>query len=366
MSPPTEQLIRDYLNRLSVAARGRLGAEDRRTLVTRTRDFIERNASQIGPANPMQVAALLSRMGDPSALVDQELSRLGAVRGDAELPPPGRDGKLVGRLRRRPGGASWHWPRPAGSRDLQLRVLNGTVAEQDESAIINGPAPIWVPTQFGRADAAASAPAAQEEEPAAFSQHEAGAAGTETASPPAAADSHGSEAFAPAGMPTWPSVAARSPDARAQPALAPATEGLPTPDRGDRPIAGLAATLLRRARANPVEAIAVILLGLGGAAYPPVWLLGAVVTLASKVWDYRDRWIGLAGPVLLLVVGTSAGVSLGNAHGSFGSYVHEGWIYADVLSRVGAVLGTYYLVWRAGHARPAPSVPPWNKPHKVS
>ena len=74
MSPPTEQLIRDYLNRLSVASRGRLGAEDRRALVNRTHDFIERNASRSGPATSMQVAALLSRLGDPSVLVDQEVA----------------------------------------------------------------------------------------------------------------------------------------------------------------------------------------------------------------------------------------------------------------------------------------------------
>jgi hypothetical protein len=363
MSPPTEQLIRDYLNRLSVAARGRLGAEDRRTLVTRTRDFIERNASQIGPANPMQVAALLSRLGDPAALVDEELSRLGAVRGDAESKPPGRDGKLAGRLRRRSGSASWHWPRPAGSHDLQIQVLNGTATEPDESAIINGPVPIWVPRQFARSDEATPASVAQREEPAVSSPQEAVA--SETISPLAATGSKSAEDAAAAGKPTWPSVVARSPDASTQPAGAPAPQGLTTAARQTRPIAVLAATLLRRARANPIEAVATILLGLGGAAYPPVWLLGAVVTLASKVWDYRDRWIGLGGPVLLLVVGTSAGVSLGTSHSSFGSYVHEGWIYADVLSRVGAVLGAYYLAWRVAHARRTPNVPPWNRPHKV-
>ncbi len=81
MSPPTEQLIRDYLNRLSVAARGRLSSDDRRALVTRTHDFIERNASRSGPATALQIAALLSRLGDPGALVDQEVARLAAEHG---------------------------------------------------------------------------------------------------------------------------------------------------------------------------------------------------------------------------------------------------------------------------------------------
>ena len=41
MNPPTEQLIRDYLNRLSVAARGKLGFSERQSLLDRTRARIE-------------------------------------------------------------------------------------------------------------------------------------------------------------------------------------------------------------------------------------------------------------------------------------------------------------------------------------
>jgi hypothetical protein len=119
------------------------------------------------------------------------------------------------------------------------------------------------------------------------------------------------------------------------------------------------------ARRNPVGAAAVTLLGIGGAAYPPIWLLGAIFTLAARVWDYRDKWIGLAGPVLLLVVGTAVGVALGGQYTTFGPYAHESWVYADILSRVGAVAGTGYLVWRLTHARRVPTVPPWNRPHKV-
>jgi hypothetical protein len=100
MSPPTEQLIRDYLNRLSVAARGRLSSEDRRALVTRTHDFIERNASRSGPATAMEVAALLSRLGDPGALVDQEVARLAAERGEAVATETDQATGLAARLRR--------------------------------------------------------------------------------------------------------------------------------------------------------------------------------------------------------------------------------------------------------------------------
>ena len=95
MGPPTEQLIRDYLNRLSVAARGQLGPDDRRALVSRTRDFIERNAGLSGPPTALEVARLLSGLGDPARLVSQERQRLAGLRGEELKPasrrPPGPD-----------------------------------------------------------------------------------------------------------------------------------------------------------------------------------------------------------------------------------------------------------------------------------
>jgi len=97
--------------------------------------------------------------------------------------------------------------------------------------------------------------------------------------------------------------------------------------------------------------------------YPPVWLLGAVVAVACRGWDHRDKWIGLAGPVILLLAGTGAGVALGSSQDRFGQYLHEAWVYLNVLSRIGAVAGTWYLVWRLTHARRVPKVPPWNRPH---
>jgi fatty acid desaturase len=118
-------------------------------------------------------------------------------------------------------------------------------------------------------------------------------------------------------------------------------------------------------RRSPVEASAVLLLGLGGAIFPPVWLLGAVVALASRLWDYRDKWLGLALPLLVTLVGTVAGVSVGGGHG-VGHSVHEGWVFAEIISRVSAAAGAGYLAWRSVHGRRPPAVPPWSKPHKLS
>jgi hypothetical protein len=397
MSPPTEQLIRDYLNRLSLAARGRLDAEDRRALVSRTHDFIDRTASPSGPPTSMEVAALLSRLGDPTALVDQEVARLAAARGEsaaAELAE--RQERPPGRLRRLSAHSSWHWPAAPGSEDLRTRLLNGNsehgYGSPDEEAAVPAdadrpgadrtgsdrpdadrtgsdrpeaelPPPIWLPRQSGPADGFAP-PANARPDPADAAggsrRPGAGPAATTAAGP-----ASGSAEDRPDGpglaRPAWPSAAAVSTRGQ-EPAAGPADS------RATVLLAGASASasrLLAWARRNPVEAAAATLLGLGGAAFPPIWLLGVVPALASRAWDYRDKWVGLAGPVLILVVGTALGVTLGTRYDSFGPYVHEGWVYADILSRVGALAGTGYLVWRLTHARRVATVPPWNKPHRV-
>ena len=88
MNPPEEQLIRDYVNRVSVAARGRLSPEDRRAFVARTRELIEQNTRGAGPVGPMGVARFLNGLGDPAALVSRECDRLAAQPPDAAAPPP--------------------------------------------------------------------------------------------------------------------------------------------------------------------------------------------------------------------------------------------------------------------------------------
>ena len=101
-----------------------------------------------------------------------------------------------------------------------------------------------------------------------------------------------------------------------------------------------------------------MLLGLGGAIYPPVWLLGAAVALASRLWDYKDKWIGLAVPPLLTLIGIVVGVARAGDV-SVAHSVHEGWIYGDIASRIAAAIGACYLGWRSLHGRRPPAVPPW-------
>jgi hypothetical protein len=129
-------------------------------------------------------------------------------------------------------------------------------------------------------------------------------------------------------------------------------------------LGSLAMAALALARRRPLEAGALVLLGVGGLVYPPVWLLGAFVGLLSKEWDFRDKWIGLGGPVLLTVVGTGLLVAVGGHRASVHIFLHAAWVLANYLSRAGAVLGAAYLTWRAQRGRREPPVPPWNRPHR--
>jgi hypothetical protein len=381
MSPPTEQLIRDYLNRLSVAARGQLGADDRRALVNRTRDFIERKTGAAGPPTAVEVARLLSGLGDPAGIVSQERQRLAAARGEDAEPAVSR-GRLARALRREPGkvrGASWHWPAQQGSRaDLQLTLLDAgePAPEHGEPA----------DDQVSGAVRVSSVPVGKA--PAGTASASAGLAGTGPLIP---AQPGGPDRLPAARSgPRWPVLVARdasqggdgqqsavsgsSPQAvgSAEPAGPPAAEGR---SAWRRAAAGVAPAALRAgrlagrviawSRRRPVEAAAVALLGLGGAIYPPVWLLGAAVALTSKLWDYRDKWLGLGLPVLLTVVGAFVGVTLGGGQAPIGHDVHEGWVFAVVISRIAAALGAGYLAWRSARGKRPPAVPPWHKPRKI-
>jgi hypothetical protein len=592
MSPPTEQLIRDYLNRLSVAAQGRLNRDDRRALMDRTRGYIEHSTGLSGPATALEVAGVLSRLGDPALVVAHEVQRLAEIRGAAGEPLPApRIRRLARAVRRELGrlGASWHWParpgnladlhavltskrsgaggseagRPGetdfGARDVteqgasagdELAETAGTQAaamrtadpqiggtgttdpqasgtgiagtpiadmptagpvvpepvsglealglvgrRQDdaggaqegppsnagpggftpagpgtlaglipaqarESASANGvPPEAAVSGRFARAgrpasaapqgprwphdpairrDAAGSGRARQDaEDQAGVEAEDQAGVEAEDQAGVEAEDQAGVEAEDQAGVEAEdqadelavlsavdlagevaerPVVAGLTPeaaqsdarpgaDARAESDIgglsAGGTSDLPAdyPTRvdptgvdltavdlsevdptavdltavemeateGPRParIRRASAAVVGWTRDKTLESVATILLGLGGVIFPPIWLLGAMVALASKVWDYRDKWVGLAVPIVLTIVGTAAGLILTGSQSSFGHDLHVGWVSADVSSRISAALGAIYLAWRSVRGRRPDAGPPWNKPHRV-
>jgi hypothetical protein len=118
-------------------------------------------------------------------------------------------------------------------------------------------------------------------------------------------------------------------------------------------------------RRHKLETVAIALLGLGGAIFPLVWLLGAGVALASRLWDYRDKWVALGLPILLTVIGTAVGIAVGSRD-SFGHGIHEAWVFGVDFSRATAVLSACYLGWRAARGPRPPAAPPWDKPRRVT
>jgi len=365
MSPPAEQLIRDYLNRLSVAARGQLSPEDRRALVGRTRDFIERKTGLAGPPTAVEVARLLSGLGDPSGLVSQEAGRLAVLRGVASPPQVGRLSKISRVLRREPGSASWHWPAQQGRTDLQLTLI-GEAAGSGTAGDGEGPQGTATGSQPANGRAG---PAAESRDAGASASQGTAVVGLSELIPLQAVQEDRS-----AGAPITeePSASTKQLQADTSELIgAGGTDGQDEPAMAARVAdaaaaaasmaADLAGTVIGWTRRKPLEAAAAVLLGIGGAIYPPVWLLGAALALVSKVWDYRDKWAGLGMPVLLTIAGAIAGVAMARAHSSVGHHVHLGWMFANVFSRVSAVLGASYLVWRSEHGRRSPRVPPWNR-----
>jgi hypothetical protein len=116
-----------------------------------------------------------------------------------------------------------------------------------------------------------------------------------------------------------------------------------------------------------LEAACVVLMIIAGLIYPvPLWLVGfviwlvaAAITTMSAIWSLPDKWVGVVGPVALVIIGTATLISLGGTLATFPDYVHEALADSVWLIKIGALLGGGYLGWRLQRGRRAPTVPPW-------
>ena len=92
MRPLAEQQLREYLNRLSVAARVRLAADDRRAFLARTRNFIEQQATALQGDGATDISAVVSAvlqaLGEPENLAERERERLLALRAEGASANP--------------------------------------------------------------------------------------------------------------------------------------------------------------------------------------------------------------------------------------------------------------------------------------
>src|SRR6266571_5053866 len=121
MDPSTEQLIRDYLNRVAAAARRSMGPDEVRAFLARLRESIERQCTAHDVASPADVSSVLAALGGPEALVGLEHARLAAAGSG-----PRRGGP-------EPGAATDPMAAAGGSRRRGTRS-GGKAADADSDA----------------------------------------------------------------------------------------------------------------------------------------------------------------------------------------------------------------------------------------
>jgi hypothetical protein len=388
MNSRTEQLMRDYLNRLSMASNGKLSPTDRQALLDRTRARIEADCGGTSNATATDVRKALAGLGDPIALVELELTLMQAAdRGRAELAAQvdevlmggggASEASVASRRPRLPALARLavkgnDIPRDSSDVDQPNGTRPATLADSVRSlrarlAPIQRVGP-WPGGRSGTPGEPVVVPA-QRDGTADLEGHSTDSLPELLAAPEPVPPSDGPEAGD--GQPTGPINLPRAirPGPKRSAGSARGGSGQPAkPATATQTRAGMLSrpllALVAIARRNKVEVLAVALLGIGGAVYPPIWLLGALVALPSKKWDTRDKFLGVTVPVLVVIVGTVLVIVFGGRHNTIGSYAFEAWLGAERLSRFAAAGGAAYLLWGLRRGRRKPKQPPWNLPHR--
>jgi len=347
MDASAEQIVLDYLRVLGEAAQRKLRPDERQTFLAHTRVAIARQISETRVAEPRDVQRLLRRFGDPHKLAAEERRRLdGSPPARAAEPRADRTGPAD------PAGSA----DTAGPAGQTVSADHTGPADCTEVAHRAGPAdPVGPADTAGPADRAVSADRAgsaggARTVAAAPVLHRPMTArwrpGTDLAGPP--------RPVAPVlrTLSRWPDVPRWGPRRDEEPGPAGAAGPAPPRDWLD----GLYAMVRR----HPVECAALAVLGVGGLVDPfPLWMLGSLAVLVSRLWDTRDKLIAVAVPMAVALLGAIMLAGLSARATSLAGYAHgmhtDGW---DII-RAGAVLGTGYLAWRMRQGpRPRPG-PPW-------
>lgn len=384
MNPRSEQLIRDYLNRLSVAARGKLGFSQRQALLASTRARIEAKCGGMDGASAVQVRKALAELGDPVVLVEREARQAESGTSTADTR---YETSIAGNGKREMAAEQARANNVVKGSEIGEDVVvtggpNGSKPGRGSGSIRSVLAGLAGAQRRRRRARTASEPVARATPPRPRGGSGGAGSGPSGGSGARPGGGQGREPRKPGPIPSPRRPAASeqigSPDLlasrRSRDPSSPSAGGAATrqPDRlaGSTPPAGggLLSRFVRgaaeAARNHTLEALAIVLLGVGGAAYPPVWLVGAALALPSKKWDMRDKFFGITLPVFLLVIGTVLIIVLGGQHASISAYAYEAWLGAERLSRVLAVAGAVYLAWGLRRGKRQPKQPPWNVPRR--
>ena len=268
----------------------------------------------------------------------------GTAPGQRPGTPPGqRSGTAPGQA---PGNAAGQTPEGAGGQAPRVTGGQGPGAAP-------GPGPSrlahWIPG-FGdpQAPGGTAAPAT----------NGAGPHGSNGATP-ASAGAHQNGGTVPAGV---------------GPAAEEETSAL---SRGTHALRGAAGTLGNRAvdlaldaadlaREHKLETVAVLLLGVSAFIFVfPFWLVaalvGGVVAISSQIWTLRDKWVGLAGPPVIALVGTIVAALIIGGRGHFVGSVPEAFrLYVGYCYRGGSLLCAIYLALQARRG-PQRRQPAWRR-----
>lgn len=364
-----EQLVTDYMTRVAQAAR-LLPKGARMAFVGRTRALVEREVGPPGTrTDPNHVAAVLAQLGKPEDLVIEERTRIdqGWVKSRATSKEEGEAAAaaLTGPLNRR--------LRPRLRPNSETQPLTGrlippgedpTVISQDGTVIGTPPPPPGTPPR--RSVLRGTGPRSPGAPPAGLRGT---GAGTRSGDPRTAgprrlrsADSPDPGTVPPAAAPQG----AKRPGAEARDtAHSGALERLIGQVPGIRGVEGaenFTANAGRLAREHVLEAVAILLLGLGGLILPfPFWPIGAIVAVFSRLWDVKDKSLAITGPLLVtLALSVIAAPFVGGSGNVIVVYFHALRVSFRLLVRVGSVLTAAYLAWRVSKG-PRAKVPPWKR-----
>lgn len=349
-----EQLVQEYLTRVAAAAR-HLPKGARMAFVGRTKAQIERQCGGAGLTDPGQVLEALASLGEPEELVRQERMRIDSkwlskrAKDDtapgAAAPPTSRTPRVYRPLNSRWRPAAPHFRQPT-RRPGRSVPPEGTTAGEIVAGPVGDTGQGGVPGTVGIPGAVA--------DPGII-------AGPSPVADPA--DAEAADLVRPVATPEPPAPVPPAPwpgelDAMMPPGEDTGEDGA-VPGGPQTPLDGI----WQLARGNLREAVAVVMIGLGGAILPfPFWIAGAVVALFSRLWDGKDKTAAWGGPVLIVLIGSVVSALFVNGH-------HQNVIltYTDAIGsaaglwvRLGCVLTALYLSWRVSQG-PRVKVPPWRR-----
>jgi hypothetical protein len=360
-----EQLVTDYMTRVAQAAR-LLPKGARMAFVGRTRALVERELGPPGTrTDPGHVAAVLDALGKPEDLVVAERTRIdqGWVKSRAASKEEGQAAAaaLTGPLNRRL--TPRRRPNPE-TQPLTGRLIppgeGPTVTSQDGTVVGTPPQPPG--TSPRRSVLRGTGPRGPGVRPTGLRGAGAGGAGTRSGDSRTTGPRRLRSADSPDPGTVPPAAVPRGAGDTAHTGAIERLIGQVPGIRGVEGAETFTANAGRLAREHVLEAVAILLLGLGGLILPfPFWPIGAIVALFSRLWDIRDKSLAIIGPLLVtLALAVIAAPFVGGSGNVIVVYFHALRVSFGLLVRVGSVLTAAYLAWRVSKG-PRVKVPPWRR-----